>query len=316
MGWCYWLRNEISIFEAAMQRRLHHILVVRLLTADFLYVRLQEANMSSMEVTLRGEVKRLREENSLLQKEAARANQLKNEVEFLRNVTLLQHEEKVPIRLRELEQENLSLRRRCSSLEERLRTLEAEDYRSQHVNYVNMLGEWNSSPQQNEKPSVSEQQEESAKSRSNVSWKQGHPCGNCTRRVAVVEKNAEIERGKLTSRISELEEKLKVADGELDQIRRWVSSVVATYQQFPTSASSGLFPSGTPAPTSTNSFLSPQRHVLQHPKGQPIAAVPSRSGMTATSPNWASEVDPPASYLESHRQITNVSRTAPHRRTL
>jgi hypothetical protein len=96
----------------------------------------------SVDSVLRAEVKRMREEITVWRKEAQRAKQLKDEVEFLRNVTLLQHEEKVPIRIRELERDNGSLRKRIASLEERVKTYEQDEYRQRLALQRGTVGGW------------------------------------------------------------------------------------------------------------------------------------------------------------------------------
>lgn len=96
----------------------------------------------SVDSVLRGEVKRMREELTVWRKEAQRAKQLKDEVEFLRNVTLLQHEEKVPIRLRELERDNAALRKRVASLEEQVKSYEQDEYRQRLVQQRTSVGGW------------------------------------------------------------------------------------------------------------------------------------------------------------------------------
>ena len=94
----------------------------------------------SIDAALRAEVKRMREEVTRLRKEAQRAARLDNEVKFLRNVTLLQHEEKVPIRLRELERDNLSLRRQVAVLEERLKSYDNDEYRQRLALQRSLVG--------------------------------------------------------------------------------------------------------------------------------------------------------------------------------
>jgi hypothetical protein len=235
----------------------------------------REAAVQAAEiVTQRSELKRLREENVHLRKMAEEYRKLEQEADYLRGASLMQHEEKVPIRLRQLEQENLRLRKLNTSFEERLKTLESEDYRQRMIDHHRFFHQDFETPAAALSPSpgrgnggrrngtdygnlggraesddIAGAVEASAANgmagnngvhigqKSVVVIKGGTgPCTNCKFRLSVQQRAHEGDMMKMKATIADLEAKLSVAQNELDSIRQWVGHVVQVHNQYPTLA--------------------------------------------------------------------------------
>lgn len=310
---------------------------------------------SATEMTLRGEIKRLREENNDLRKEAGRAAQLTGEVELLRQATLLQHEDKVPIRLRELERENLRLRRLLNAAEEKLRTLESEEHRQRIIDHHNFFGSagqiaWGQSPEEMASSRVTPaslaallgragEEEDSGRGGArplegggnNSNNKEGAPgrvvvirgnqgpCGACKLKIAVATRAAEADRNTAVAEAQRLQTELRKATDELEAIRQWVAQVVATYHQFPLLATNGLIGHSAVLPAGASPLAPTQQqqlHSMQQQRGQPILGNSPASTMaglqrvTSMTPQWSSELQHPASFLDAQKQLTTVSAAA------
>lgn len=217
------------------------------------------AVVASTETALRGEVKKLRDEMIELRREASKVKALQAEVTMLRNVTLMQSEEKVPIRLRELEIENLRLQRANRSLEEKLSSLEGEmKYRSlmSSANAIAMgdsrtagravdsvkIGDMELPHYGNNSFGGREDRVGPGASASSppgkvVVIKHGdHPCANCNMRISAAQKAFEGERILLVNANKELQAKLRAAEEEIKGVQAWVGPLVQSLQQFPRSA--------------------------------------------------------------------------------
>jgi hypothetical protein len=229
------------------------------------------AVMAALETALRAEVKKLREENTELRREAIRAKALQDELSILRNVTLTQHDEKVPIRLRELEQDNLRLRKTNASLEEKLRTFESDEFRQRLLDHHNLFGSgkstglaWTdaSSPspaQQSAAPPTAAAAQQSPLSSATtqpgrvVVIKQGDPCASCKLRVNVTAQAHQAEMKDLKERLAKTQAHAAALEQELLGVQRWLQPLVAGIQAFPLQAHS--------QPIQTlHSFASPTRY--------------------------------------------------------
>lgn len=207
---------------------------------------------ASMDVALRGEIKRLREEVADLRREASRAEVLRAEVSMLRSVTLMQAEEKVPLRLRELEAENQRLKRANRSLEEKLASIEGD------MKYRELLNSWSTSDQQSvakelDRSLHAEPVDEAMPSFINGSMLSPHPMNNsvignsrilvikphvnpcltCGTRLAAAELAFESDKKRLTSTITSLEVKLGAAYEEIRSVQAWIAPVLSSLQQYP-----------------------------------------------------------------------------------
>lgn len=208
---------------------------------------------ASTELALRGEVKKLRDEVSELRREALRVRALESEVETLRAVTLMQAEEKVPIRLRELELENQRLKRTNRSLEEKLATMEGD------ARYRDLLMGGGYSRPADPQPQVAASQESlmegslhgmDASVLLGASTQQSgspngkvfvlklgkNPCLSCSTRLSVAERAFDAEKLRLTQANAELQKKLDAALQEIRAVEAWVAPLVQSIQQYPRTA--------------------------------------------------------------------------------
>lgn len=214
---------------------------------------MNSAISASMDVALRGEIKRLREEVTDLRREASRVEALQSEVNMLRAVTLMQAEEKVPIRLRELEAENQRLKRTNRSLEEKLSSIEGD------MKYRELLSSWSAADQQQagflRGLSVQPAQSELERSINDANFESGilpstslgtpqggkvlvikpatNPCLSCGTRLAAAERAFDTEKRRLTSSIKILESRLDAANEEIRAVQAWVAPLVHSLQQYP-----------------------------------------------------------------------------------
>ncbi|CUG55190.1 Hypothetical protein, putative [Bodo saltans] len=212
---------------------------------------------ASMDTALRGEIKRLREEVSDLRREASRGDALRSEVAMLRSVTLMQAEEKVPLRLRELEAENQRLKRANRSLEEKLISIEGDS------KYRDLLNSWTSSeigfanrsnPVQAEMERSLHLEDEVFPTFTNGSMlshplngsvvgnrvlvlkPQSNPCLTCGTRLVAAETAFDTEKKKLHTTIKSLEQRLAAANDEIRAVQAWIAPLVTSIQQYPRSA--------------------------------------------------------------------------------
>jgi hypothetical protein len=205
------------------------------------------AMMAALETALRAEVKKLREENTELRREAIRAKALEEEVTILRNVSLTHNEEKVPIRLREMEIENLRLRKINASLEEKLRTFESDEFRQRLLEYHNLFGGkstgpavdgGNPSPVQ-DLPLAAVQSSSplpAAAGSKVVVIKQGDPCSSCKLRANVMAQSHQVEMKELKEKLAKTQSHAAALEHELLGVQRWLQPLVAGIQAFPRQA--------------------------------------------------------------------------------
>ena len=218
---------------------------------------MNSAISASMDTALRGEIKRLREEVSELRREASRGEALRSEVAMLRSVTLMQAEEKVPLRLRELEVENQRLKRANRSLEEKLISIEGDS------KYRELQNSWSSNEFGLQRPSQGAQGElersllgddeilptftngsllshpfngSISGNRVLVLKPQNNPCLACGTRLIAAETAFDTEKRQLCSTIKTLESKLAAANDEIRAVHAWITPLVNTIQQYPRSA--------------------------------------------------------------------------------
>ena len=207
---------------------------------------------TATEIALRGEVKRLREENMDLRRRHAHVKALEEEVQFLKTGYRLEQEEKVPIRLRELENENLRLRKQLAMLQEKLKTLESDEYRQRlmdHHAFFSTIAQqqfqssWGS-PAPSASPGrkggtaspatggASADQGSATKNKPSFSMASG-PCERCSVRILAVERAAEADKKELQQTIATLTAELTTAKNELDEIHQFVQKWVSIGQQYP-----------------------------------------------------------------------------------
>jgi hypothetical protein len=219
---------------------------------------MNSAISASMDTALRGEIKRLRDEVSDLRREASRGEALRSEVAMLRSVTLMQAEEKVPLRLRELEVENQRLKRANRSLEEKLISIEGDS------KYRELQNSWSSNEIGLQRPNPQGALGEMERSllgddeilptftngsllshpfngsitgnRVLVLKPQNDPCLACGTRLIAAETSFDAEKRRLRSTIKTLESKLAAANDEIRAVHAWITPLVNTIQQFPRSA--------------------------------------------------------------------------------
>ena len=212
----------------------------------------QAAMVASMEAALKGEVRRLKDENSTLRREAQRCRALQQEVDTLRAVTLLQSEEKVPIRLRELELENLRLKRVNRSLEERVSTLESDEHRQwladQHRFYATTSREKETAPAQE---AVESSPGGSAPSVRVL--KGGQTCDNCNLKLSTLKRAHLVEMDTLKKDKAALQEQLRTAQAEIQGIQAWIAPLLADVLRYPHVAANQNF-------AELHSFASPTRY--------------------------------------------------------
>ena len=239
--------------------------------------------MAALETALRAEVKKLREENTELRREALRAKTLQEELVILRNVTLTQHDEKVPIRLRELEFENLRLRKVNASLEEKVRTFESDEFRQRLLDHHNLFGSGKSTGvawgdgggggqsqggnTQGLQPSSSTPGQAAPYPATGPSKvvviKQSDPCASCRLRVSVVEQSHLAEVSSLKEKLSKSQQHASALENELLAVQRWLQPLVANIQAFPRLAQS--------QPIQTlHSFASPTRYTSDVQSGSQL----------------------------------------------
>jgi hypothetical protein len=248
----------------------------------------RESALRAAELTsMRAELKRLRDENTQLRKTADKFRSLEQEADFLRGASLMQHEEKVPIRLRQLELENNRLRKLNANLEDRVRRLESEDWQRHQQffdqDFLTAAANEAASAPQSSRPRTGRggvgggaaddddvagvvegamgggSGGGSAASPGRPSVHIGQksvvvikggtgPCTSCRFRLDIQQRAHEGETIKLKAHASDLETKLAAATKELDAVQQWVAHVVQTHQTYPTLAQ--RFPS--------TSLMSPQ----------------------------------------------------------
>jgi hypothetical protein len=181
----------------------------------------------SMETALKGEIQRLKGENADLRREATRANVLQAELNILREVSLVQHEEKVPIRLQELERDNVRLRATNRSLEERVRMLELDDLRRRLVLPL-------SEPSTNDPKQQSKATEPPGKDGAAASVsKPISACAQCSMRIHAYERAYALEKEELRRQLHETQKELAAAQSEIRGIQLWLQPLVDSVQRFP-----------------------------------------------------------------------------------
>lgn len=219
----------------------------------------QAAMVASMEAALKGEVRRLKDENSELRREAQRARTLQQEVDTLRSVTLLQSEEKVPIRLRELELENFRLKRLNRSLEERVSTLESDEHRiwlaDQYRFYASRSNDKDSSNNNSAAPADPSATEVAVAQRGGGPVKAGGggTCDNCNLKLSTMKRAHLQEMEQIKKEKTQLQEQLRVAQTEIQGIQAWIAPLLADVLRYPHVAATQSFPE-------LHSFASPTRY--------------------------------------------------------
>lgn len=293
----------------------------------------------SIDSALRAEVKRMREEVTKLRKESQRASQLADEVAFLRNVTLLQHEEKVPIRLRELERENLGLRRQVATLEEKLKTYEHDEYRQRLAMQRNTLAAvglditgTGGSTAITGKDADADKSGKGMRRRntslSPTSFRRGtsvggatpgasgspkvdiivrgdttlESCASCRLKIAAMERVNRADKKELQESLSLTQTRLDAANKELLAIQNWVKSVVANAHQYP--HTSGQQPSLEHVATFTSPVGNRERAL------DPRSSLGERYFQQYADPAirsqsglaWSSTIAPAPTYLDARRR--------------
>lgn len=244
-----------------------------------------QADQHAFEQALRVEVRRLRDENAVLRREADRARKFEEDLKELKSATLLQHEDKIPMRLRHLEQDNVRLRKQVNNLEEKLKTmesLEAARLRAMELGSPGMMSV--SSPQIAKSVGGNDDTQPAAPPSSGMTTSNfvlarpavnKGPCTQCRLRIAVNETVHEEQVTALKSQLSELKSQHDVANAQLNEVRQWVAQVVSAHKQYPMLANVLPLSSVMPA----NGRSPPREDTPRRAQGHYIPTTPPQFGL-------------------------------------
>gem|GEM_PF-5170170 len=141
---------------------------------------------------------------------------LQDELEVLRSAPLSRHEEKTVIHLRELERENLQLRRNLAAMEEKVRSLESEDFRSR----VTDLLKPSEAPVHDKGPAVPT---------TSRSFRQ-ESCAGCRMKLAAASATHRQEKMELQSKLDDALQKLHSANEEISAVQLWLQPLAVALQ--------------------------------------------------------------------------------------
>lgn len=222
-----------------------------------------------VELALRAEVKRLREENLDLRRAADRARALETEAAMLKDASVWQLDEKAPIKLRQLELDNHRLRRKCQAMEERINSLEMEKKTLAALgggggisSYSGAASGGGGSPggggdqgsQRRASPRTQQQQQARRdptaelipggggggggnSPSSNIAANAANfVCTNCSLKISVNNRAWQQRMDEVRKENQELKERLDAATNELGAISQWVGHVVNIHNQYPSLA--------------------------------------------------------------------------------
>jgi hypothetical protein len=211
-----------------------------------------------VELALRAEVKRLREENLELRRAAERARALETEAAMLRDASMWQLDEKAPIKLRQLEADNERLNRKCQGMAERIDSLELERKTLLAVGGLGAIssavavagaagggspggaggdGSPGGAGSRRASPAGRRGVDDGGAAAAGVAASAASfVCSNCKLKIAVNNRAWQQRMDELRKEKKELSDRLDAATSELSAIGQWVTHVVNIHQQYPSLA--------------------------------------------------------------------------------